>query len=210
MAPELVILIISAASIAFVHTLLGPDHYVPFIAMAKARGWSLPKTLRVVLLCGSGHLVGSVVLGILGIVAGIELTRLEWVESQRGELAAWALCIVGALYCVWGIRHAYRQRPQIDAGWHSHGDGSHYHEHLHAGDTHSEPAEAPPSGSLTPWAIFVVFVLGPCEPLIPLLMFPAATQSVSGIFWVTGVFAVVTVTTMVVSLTPHAFIMLMV
>ena len=76
MAPELVILIISAASIAFVHTLLGPDHYVPFIAMAKARGWSLPKTLRVVLLCGSGHLVGSVALGILGIVAGIELTRL--------------------------------------------------------------------------------------------------------------------------------------
>ena len=112
MAPELVILIISAASIAFVHTLLGPDHYVPFIAMAKARGWSLPKTLRVVLLCGSGHLVGSVALGILGIVAGIELTRLEWVESQRGELAAWALCIVGALYCVWGLRHAYRQRPQ--------------------------------------------------------------------------------------------------
>lgn len=84
MAPELVILIISAASIAFVHTLLGPDHYVPFIAMAKARGWSLPKTLRVVLLCGSGHLVGSVVLGGLGIVAGIELTRLEWIESQRG------------------------------------------------------------------------------------------------------------------------------
>ena len=100
MAPELVILIISAASIAFVHTLLGPDHYVPFIAMAKARGWSLSKTLRVVLLCGSGHLVGSVALGTLGIVAGIELTRLEWVESQRGELAAWALCIVGALYCV--------------------------------------------------------------------------------------------------------------
>jgi hypothetical protein len=43
MAPELVILIISAASVAFVHTMLGPDHYVPFIAMAKARDWSLPK-----------------------------------------------------------------------------------------------------------------------------------------------------------------------
>lgn len=201
MAPELAILIISAASIAFVHTLLGPDHYVPFIAMAKARGWSLPKTLRVVLLCGSGHLVGSVALGVLGIVAGIELTRLEWIESQRGELAAWALCVVGALYCAWGLRHAYRQRPKTTAGWHSHGGGSHYHEHPHAGDTHSAPAEAPPSGSLTPWAIFVVFVLGPCEPLIPLLMFPAATQSVAGIFWVTGVFAVVTVATMLAAVT---------
>ena len=101
MAPELIILIVSAASIAFVHTLLGLGHHAPFIAMAKARGWSLPKTLRVVLLCGSGHLVGSMALGILGVVAGIELTRLEWVESQRGELAARALCIVGAVYCVW-------------------------------------------------------------------------------------------------------------
>ena len=83
MAPELVILIISAASIAFVHTLLGPDHYVPFIAMAKARGWSLPKTLRVVLLCGSGHLVGSVALGIFGIVVGIELTRTAASACRR-------------------------------------------------------------------------------------------------------------------------------
>ena len=99
MAPELVILIISAASIPFVHTLLGPDHYVPFGAVAKARGWTQPRTLRVVLLCGSGHLAGSVAMGILGIFAGIEVTRLAWIESQRGELAAWALCIVGAFYC---------------------------------------------------------------------------------------------------------------
>ena len=196
MAPELVILIISAASVAFVHTMLGPDHYVPFIAMAKARDWSLSKTLRVVLLCGSGHLFGSIVLGTIGIVVGIELTRLEWVESVRGEIAAWALCIVGALYLVWGLRHAYLARPRARSGWHSHGDGSHYHHHIHPGDAHTQPIEEPSSGSLTPWAIFVVFVLGPCEPLIPLLMFPAATQSVSGIFWVTGVFAVVTVTTM--------------
>ena len=90
MAPELIVLILSAASIAFLHTLLGPDHYLPFIAMARARGWSLSKTLRVVLLCGSGHLVGSVVLGAIGIGVGLELTRLEWVETLRGDIAAWA------------------------------------------------------------------------------------------------------------------------
>ena len=73
---------------------------------------------------------------------------------------------------------------------------SHYHAHLHAHKARSHNIEAPPSGSLTPWAIFIIFVLGPCEPLIPLLMFPAATQSVAGIFWVTGVFAIVTVFTM--------------
>ena len=196
MTPELVIMIISAASVAFLHTLLGPDHYVPFIAMAKARNWSLKKTLRMVLLCGAGHLIGSVALGVLGIAASIELTRLVSIESQREELASWGLCIVGALYCVWGLRHAYRHRTRADSGWHNHGGGSHYHEHLHTGNIHVMPTEAPPTGSITPWAIFVVFVLGPCEPLIPILMFPAATKSVSAIFWVTGVFAVVTVATM--------------
>lgn len=196
MTPELVILIASAASIAFVHTLMGPDHYLPFIAMARARGWKLNKTLRVVLLCGAGHLVGSVVIGTLGIIVGIELTKLEWLEAWRGDIAAWGLCIVGAVYCIWGLRHAYRSRPLDRSGWHRHGEVSHYHNKIHTGDSHVKGIEEPPSGSLTPWAIFVVFVLGPCEPLIPLLMFPAATQSVSGVVWVTGVFALVTVCTM--------------
>ena len=50
--------------------------------------------------------------------------------------------------------------------------------------------------SLTPWIIFVIFVLGPCEPLIPLLMYPAAKESVLGVLMVTGVFGLVTVMTM--------------
>ena len=46
------------------------------------------------------------------------------------------------------------------------------------------------------WAIFIVFVLGPCEPLIPILMFPAAKESLVGLVAVTSVFALVTVLTM--------------
>ena len=34
----------SAASIGFIHTILGPDHYLPLVAMAKTNGWSGPKT----------------------------------------------------------------------------------------------------------------------------------------------------------------------
>ena len=49
---------------------------------------------------------------------------------------------------------------------------------------------------LTPWILFTVFVLGPCEPLIPLLMYPAAKSSMGGMFLVTGVFAVTTIATM--------------
>jgi threonine/homoserine/homoserine lactone efflux protein len=30
---------------------------------------------------------------------------------------------------------------------------------------------------LTPWVMFIIFLLGPCEPMIPLLYFPAAKSS---------------------------------
>ena len=57
------ILLVTAASIAFLHTLLGPDHYVVFTAMGKARSWSLARTLRITFLCGLGHVLSSVLIG---------------------------------------------------------------------------------------------------------------------------------------------------
>ncbi len=49
---------------------------------------------------------------------------------------------------------------------------------------------------MTPWVLFVIFLLGPCEALIPLLMFPAATESWATLFLVTGTFGLATVATM--------------
>ena len=40
------------------------------------------------------------------------------------------------------------------------------------------------------------FILGPCEPLIPLLMYPAAKHSIAGMIFVACIFSFVTVTTM--------------
>ncbi|MBU1319899.1 MAG: hypothetical protein KKH67_11985, partial [candidate division Zixibacteria bacterium] len=54
-------------------------------------------------------------------------------------------------------------------------------------------------GSITPWILFTVFVLGPCEPLIPILMYPAAQQSFNGVILVVLVFSLVTIATMVAS-----------
>ena len=49
---------------------------------------------------------------------------------------------------------------------------------------------------MTPWVLFTIFVLGPCEPLIPILMYPAARSSVPGMLLVTLTFAAVTLATM--------------
>lgn len=49
---------------------------------------------------------------------------------------------------------------------------------------------------MTPWVLFTIFLFGPCEPLIPFLMYPAAKGSVGGLLLVTGVFAAATLATM--------------
>ena len=64
---ELTILSITAASIGFIHTLIGPDHYLPFIVMGRAAKWSLTKTIIITFLSGIGHILSSVLLGFIGI-----------------------------------------------------------------------------------------------------------------------------------------------
>jgi ABC-type nickel/cobalt efflux system permease component RcnA len=197
MSPEITVLTLSAAAIAFMHTILGPDHYLPFIAMAKARGWSTGKSLRVTLLCGIGHLLGSIILGIVGITVGVQVASLEWLEGIRGNLAAWLLIGFGVAYTAWGIRRAIRSRPHTH--WHSHDGVTHSHVHTHQNDHAHLHQSHTGEKSLTPWVIFIIFVLGPCEPLIPLLMYPAARESLAGVLAVTAVFGTVTVLTMLVS-----------
>ena len=197
MTPEITILSLSAAAIAFVHTLLGPDHYLPFVAMARARGWAMGKTLKITLVCGIGHLAGSVALGLIGISLGLTLSSLEWVEGMRGNLAAWLMVGFGLAYLAWGLRQAWRNRPH--SHWHVHEGYAHTHEHVHRSDhahIHEKKGE---TRSLAPWLIFVIFVLGPCEPLIPLLMYPAARESVLGVMLVTAVFGLVTVLAMILA-----------
>jgi sulfite exporter TauE/SafE len=194
MSNECAILMVTAASVGFLHTLLGPDHYLPFIMMARARRWSLFKTGWITFLCGVGHVGSSVLLGIIGIALGIAVTKLETVESLRGDLAAWALIAFGLVYFVWGLRKAWRMKPHEHPHMHIDG-GAHDHVHSHvSGHVHVHAEEGNPN--ITPWVLFTIFVLGPCEPLIPILMYPAAQKSVSGLVWVTAVFGGVTILTM--------------
>lgn len=194
MTSETILLLSTAASVGVIHTLLGPDHYLPFVAMARAGSWSKRKALVVTTLCGLGHVIGSVVLGLVGIAFGLSLSRLEAFESSRGSYAAWALIAFGLLYMLWGVRRA--TRGHTHAHVHAHRDGKlHLHTHDHTGQ-HLHPHPQQSRKSVTPWVLFVIFLLGPCEALIPLLMFPAATQSTGALFLVVGTFGLATVGTM--------------
>lgn len=174
---SLLILLGSALSIGTIHTIIGPDHYLPFIVISKARNWSTARTMFVTIACGFGHVLSSVAIGAIGIAFGVALGKLEMVESVRGDIASYLLIAFGLVYGIWGL-------------WK--GRKGHGHMHLHGGK-HLDSSNA---RSVTFWTLFIVFVLGPCEPLIPLLMFPAVSHNWHGVMLVTTVFGVATIGTM--------------
>ena len=195
MSNEFVVLAGTAATIGFVHTILGPDHYLPFIVLSKARQWSSIKTAVITFLCGIGHVLSSVVLGFIGIFLGVAVFKLEAIESFRGELAAWLLIAFGVTYFIWGIHRAIRNKPHKHLHLHENGD-DHLHSHKHTGG-HSHVHDSK-SGSLTPWILFIIFIFGPCEPLIPLVMYPAAKGSIINVVMVVSIFGLTTIATMLV------------
>jgi nickel/cobalt exporter len=190
---DIQILVVTAASIGFFHTLLGPDHYLPFIVMAKARNWSMVKTTWVTIACGVGHVGSSILLGLIGIALGVGINRLTGIESVRGSIAGWLFIAFGLVYFIWGVRKAYRNKPHKHI--HVHENGS-YHTHKHVHHNNHVHVHKNKKRQLTPWVLFIIFILGPCEPLIPILMYPAAQNSTSGLILVTLIFGLVTLFTM--------------
>ena len=191
MGHELQILISAAITIACLHTVMGPDHYLPFIAIAKARGWRFGKTLMWVIICSCGHVWSSVVLGLGGAALGWSLTKVKWLENVRGGIAGWALLVFGLLYGIWGLFRAYKNIPHKH--FDTYEDGSIYvYEHKHGAAVQSSERH-----KVTPWVMFIIFLLGPCEPMIPLLFFPAAKSSTHGMIILIIVYTFFTLLTMI-------------
>ena len=133
-------LTLGAASVGALHS-LAPDHWVPFAALARARGWTALRTARVTLLCGFGHVTVSAALGLLALWFGLETLKLV---GERLEAVAGLLLIAfGLAYGVWGLRKAMSDR---------------LHHHSHA-----DPEKT------SVWALFLLFSADPCVAVLPLL-----------------------------------------
>lgn len=164
----------TALTIGTLHTLAGPDHYLPFVAMSRTKNWSMVKTVNIVALCGVGHVLGSIVIGLIGIAAGIAISGIENLETARGYIAAWLMFGFGMAYMFWGIYRLWRNRE---------------HHHDHKVNTRKQ---------MTFWILFTIFVFGPCEPLIPILMYPAAQQNFGAVAFISLLFALTTISTMII------------
>lgn len=194
MNEQISLLVVTAASLGFIHTILGIDHYVPFIALSKSLNWTKAKTVLVTTFCGIGHVLSTVVIGIIGIALGLSISKLESIENARGEIAGWLLIGFGLAYSIYGIIKAKRKHSHTH--FHPEEKIIHSHEHSHLSIEHKHIHDNPQK--ISSWTLFIIFVFGPCEALIPILMIPAANHSISGLVLVVLIFGIATILTMIV------------
>jgi len=141
---------------------------MPFAAVAKARNWPRPRLLWITFISGIGHVGISIIFSIIGIFLGFSLSRLKAVEGHRGEIALWLLIGFGIAYMLWGIKKAReKKRDAIDK-------------------------ESYKARTVAVWTMFAVIILGPCEPLIP-LVFLGYNYGYAGVIAVSAVFSIITI-----------------
>src|SRR3989304_1685413 len=108
MSHELALLAATAAGIGFLHALLGPDHYLPFVLMGRAGRWSRVKTLTITFFCGVGHVGSSLLLA----AGGVGAHRLGVVLGGLGPAAGGA---TPAAHASAPARRRRRARPRAHA-----------------------------------------------------------------------------------------------
>jgi nickel/cobalt exporter len=208
MNSEFVILVTTAATLGVTHTALGLDHTLPFILLGRARAWSLTKTLGITGMCGSAHIASSVVVGLIGLSLGVALSSLEWFEAARGYWVAWALVAFGGAYAVIALANLRHRRAHRHV--HVQADGTvrrRYHGHGQVESSVNESHHALTAGQSTAFStplgngnlvasLFIVFLLGPCEALLPLMTAPSLRGSATASLVVAAVFGGATMATM--------------
>lgn len=160
----------AALSTALVHTLI-PDHWLPFVLIGLARGWSAARAAFWGGLSALIHVLFSLALGLAGVAVGQGTARLigEGFEKISGLL----LVAFGLLYAFYahvkgGHFHIGGERVHRMTG----GAGSD-HAHEHECPTDAEIADAAlirnPSGR-SPVFLAAIIGLNPCVLVLPLLV----------------------------------------
>jgi sulfite exporter TauE/SafE len=191
MTTDMLALIISAVTISFLHTASGPDHYLPFIVLSRSRKWSVYKTMALTIVCGVGHILSSVIIGMIGVLLGWQLTKLDSLQGVRANISSWSLLLFGLVYLAWGIWKIYsnRRHKHFDV----YDDNVYVYEHQHGKVVYPQHRV-----KVTPLILVAIFVMGPSEPLVPLLFYSGLNRSGLEIGLIITVFAISTVLTILV------------
>lgn len=161
---------VTGFSVAFFHAAI-PTHWLPFVLVARARGWSRSRALAVTAFAGLGHVLVTSLLGLFIAWLGFEL------GEHLQEIFPW---VVGGLLVAVGLYYFWRQFRGGGVCHHHPPGGSHQptdhcgheHDHSHWDDELKDSALV--SRRAGDWAaitgLFVMLTLSPCEGFLPIYL----------------------------------------
>jgi nickel/cobalt exporter len=144
---------------AIVHALI-PDHWLPFVLLARNQGWSRRRLTILVALAGLLHVSVSIILALVAIVVGRVLDFP----------AGWFLVIFGIAYGLLAHLRERRAHRAPAAAPGAPGDHVHAHGHLLERWFH---------GALSGPGLVAVIGISPCALLVPVLFAASSTGAVA-------------------------------
>ena len=169
---------------AVLHTLI-PDHWLPFVLVARAEGWTPRHTLHLTAASAALHVTVSIALGLVVVMAG---RTAELAVGGVGEMleaaSGWLLVGFGAVYMFWFLVR----------GGHVHSFG--IHPHHRPGDTEADQIHGARVGDLSGYSLAFIVGFNPCVLIIP-CVYGAAQISTLTLAAVAVAFAASTVFSMV-------------
>jgi hypothetical protein len=142
------LLVGAVAVVGVLHTIV-PDHWVPITLIARQRGWSQRETALAALQAGTGHVVSTLLIGLVVWFAGVAVaTRFGHVVETASSIA---LIAFGGWIAISAWRELHGQAHGHSHGDHGHGAHGHGPDHGHGhgpdhghGDGHSHPHRTAP------------------------------------------------------------------
>ena len=169
---------------AIVHTLI-PDHWLPFVLVARAEGWTPRRTMMLTAVSGLMHVTLSIALGLAIVMAGRGAERaMDGLHDRLEWLSGWMLVAFGLAYTGWFLLR----------GGHVHSFGIHPH---HDAEEHQPPGRRMRLKDLSGYTLTFVVGFNPCILLIPLVL-GAAQLSALTLVAVSVAFAFRTIGSMVI------------
>lgn len=177
-------LVLTTIATAVVHTLI-PDHWLPFVLVARAERWSNGRTLMLTGVSALLHVVISIALGLVAVAAGNGAGRaISGLAEHLELLTAGLLVVFGLVYMGWFLVR----------GGHVHSFGLHPH---HRPEDHDELSHAPRVKPLTGYTLAFIVGFNPCVLIIPCVL-QAAQLSRATLVAVAVAFAVSTIGSMLI------------
>ena len=185
------LLFLSSCSTAIIHALI-PDHWLPFVLMARAEGWTERRAATLTGLAGVLHVMATIVAGGLTILVGS--ASVHSLAERTGHslefVGGFLLAVFGVSYGI--FRHLREARVHAAAGAEQVDPaeaGGHVHVHGHL-------LERWFHGALTAGALVLVIGISPCALLVPVL-FAASAAGPGAVLAASLGFALCTIATMV-------------